>query len=68
MTSNNESHSNVVAILKDVYVLAETLFLMSGGEVLEGCSFSRSLGELAEYCYSCASIVVYNEAARDLHA
>ncbi len=63
----NESQSDIVGILKEVYALAESLFLMSGGTVPEGCSFSRSLGKLAEYCYSCAVVVIYNEA-REQHA
>lgn len=65
---SNESPINSIAVLKDVYALAESLYLMSGGEVPEGCSFSRSLGKLAEYCYSCAVIVIYNEVSRALHA
>ncbi len=58
----NETHNNA-ALLKEVYTLAETLYLMSGGTVPDCCSFSRSLGEVAEHCYSCAVVVFYNTAA-----
>ena len=64
----NESHSSGAALLKDAYSLAETLYQMSGGTVPDGCSFSRSLGELAEYCYSCAVVTFYNIAVREQHA
>lgn len=58
--NTNESHINGVPLLKDVYALAESLYLMSGGTVPDGCSFSRSLGKLAEHCYSCAVVTFYN--------
>ncbi len=63
-----ESPINGLAVLKDVYALAESLYLMSGGTVPDGCNFSRSLGELAEYCYNCAVVTFYNEVSRALHA
>lgn len=63
----NETHNNdeiplpiMRAALDEVYRIAEGFYLMSGGTIPEGCSFSRSLGKLAEHCYSCASITYLN--------
>lgn len=65
MTSNNEIPLPIMrAALDEVYRIAEGFYLMSGGTIPEGCSFSRSLGELAEHCYSCASIFYLNELNR----
>lgn len=61
MTSNNEIPLPIMrTALDEVYALAETLYLMSGGTIPEDRSFSRSLGELSEHCYSCASIAYLN--------
>lgn len=61
MTSTNEITLPIMrAALDDVYRIAEGFYLMSGGTIPEGCSFSRSLGDLAEHCYSCASITYLN--------
>lgn len=69
MISNSEIPRPIMmGALDEVYRVAESLYQMSGGIVPDGCSFSRSLGELAEYCYSCAVVTFYNMVAREQRA
>lgn len=47
--------NDIQSVIHRVYEVAETLYLAKGHVIPEGCSFSRSLGEDAEFVYQAAS-------------
>jgi glycerol-3-phosphate dehydrogenase len=61
MASNNEIPRPImIAALDEVYRVAEGLYLMCGGKILDGRKFARSIDDEAERCYQIATIVYLN--------
>jgi hypothetical protein len=68
MTNSLEiPHHIMCETILEVYDLAHSLYLMSGGEVPEGCDFSRSIDAMSEYCYNAAAVAYYNHIRNQLH-
>ncbi|GEM_PF-4282653 len=61
-TDNDEQRTATLEILREVYRVAEGLYLMLDYSIPEGRTFARCLDAQAERCYNTAVAAYYNHA------